>query len=124
MAVSLPPQGLSKEETLERLRAMGGNDVRWREHRAFGLVYHHSDAHTELMQDAHNLFLSANGLNPMAFKSLQRMEHDVVRIAVDLFHGNDAAVGTMSSGGTESILLAMLANSIFGHQANGTPFPA
>ncbi len=109
MAVSLPPQGLSKEETLERLRAMGGNDVRWREHRAFGLVYHHSDAHTELMQDAHNLFLSANGLNPMAFKSLQRMEHDVVRIAVDLFHGNDAAVGTMSSGGTESILLAMLA---------------
>ncbi len=109
MAVSLPKQGIPGDEVLEQLRVLGGHDVNWREHRAFGLVYHHSAGHTRLMQEAHNLFLSANGLNPMAFKSLRRMEHDVVRISVDLFHGDDAAVGTMSSGGTESILLAMLA---------------
>ncbi len=109
MASKLPEQGLPKEEVLEQLRALSGQDVHWREHRAFGLVYHHSDAHTELVQEAHNLFLSTNGLNPMAFKSLHRMEHDVVRIAAALLHGTDATVGTMSSGGSESILLAMLA---------------
>jgi glutamate/tyrosine decarboxylase-like PLP-dependent enzyme len=109
MAISLPTQGLSNEQVLDHLRVLGGHDVNWRGHRAFGLVYHHSDAHTELMQEAHNLFLSANGLNPMAFKSLRRMEHEVVRISAGLFHGDDATVGTMSSGGTESILLAMLA---------------
>jgi glutamate/tyrosine decarboxylase-like PLP-dependent enzyme len=89
-------QGVPGGEILEHLHALAGHDVNWRGHRAFGLVYHHSDAHTELIQEAHNLFLSTNGLNPMAFKSLQRMEHDVVRISVNLFHGNDTAVGTMS----------------------------
>ena len=107
MALTLPTQGVSREELIEQLHQLSGNDVQWREHRAFGLVYHHSDEHTHFIHTVHNLFMSTNGLNPMAFKSLQEMEHDVVRIAAGVFHGDEEVVGTMTSGGTESILLAI-----------------
>jgi glutamate/tyrosine decarboxylase-like PLP-dependent enzyme len=55
------------------------------------------------------MFLSENALNPLAFPSVGQMQQDVVDIAVDLFHGGDAAAGFMTSGGTESLLLAVKA---------------
>jgi glutamate/tyrosine decarboxylase-like PLP-dependent enzyme len=45
----------------------------------------------------------------MAFQSLKRMEGEVVRMAADLMHGGPQAVGTMTSGGTESLLMAVKA---------------
>ena len=43
----------------------------------------------------------------MAFKSLKRMEAEVVQMCADLFNGPDSTCGTMTSGGTESLLLAV-----------------
>jgi glutamate/tyrosine decarboxylase-like PLP-dependent enzyme len=73
------------------------------------LVYDGGEAHQDLLKQAYSLYFSENGLNPMAFKSLRRMEADVVRIASGLFHGGPDTVGTLTSGGTESILLAVKA---------------
>lgn len=105
---AIPKQGIAHATVLDEMRALREGDVNWEEDRAFGLVYHHSEEHTQLIHDAHGLFFSTNGLNPMAFQSLQRMEHDVVRMTVNMLHGDHEVVGTMSSGGTESILLAIL----------------
>lgn len=105
---SIPKQGVSKPELLEQMKAMREGDVNWEENRAFGLVYHHSEEHTDFIRAAHGLFFSTNALNPMAFRSLQKMEHDVVRMTAHMLHGDREVVGTMSSGGTESILLAIL----------------
>jgi glutamate/tyrosine decarboxylase-like PLP-dependent enzyme len=58
---------------------------------------------------AYDLFFSENALNPLAFKSLMRLEHEVVRMAADLLHGGHETVGIMTSGGTESCLLAVKA---------------
>jgi sphinganine-1-phosphate aldolase len=107
--LGLPDRGIPHEELLERLRVLARGDADWQGHRVFSLVYHLSDAHTEFLKAAHGRFFSANGLNPMAFKSLRRMESDVVRMTADLFHGDRNVVGTLTSGGTESILLAVLA---------------
>jgi glutamate/tyrosine decarboxylase-like PLP-dependent enzyme len=106
--VQIPETGLDREALLERMQAMRAGDVQWRQNKAFGLVYRHSDAHTDLMKTAYGLFLSENGLNPMAFKSLQQMERDVVGMTAAMFHGDADAVGSMTSGGTESLLLAVL----------------
>ncbi|MBX7256982.1 MAG: aminotransferase class V-fold PLP-dependent enzyme [Candidatus Hydrogenedentes bacterium] len=108
MATTLPEQGVPHPALLDAMQEMARRDVAWKEHRAFGLVYDHSEAHSEFVRQAHNLFMATNGLNPMAFQSLQRMEHEVVRITADLLHGDDSVVGTMTSGGTESLLLAVL----------------
>ena len=104
----IPETGLDRQVLLDQMQAMRAADVQWRQNKAFGLVYRHSDAHTDLIKTAYGLFLSENGLNPMAFKSLQQMERDVVGMTADMFHGDTNAVGSMTSGGTESLLLAVL----------------
>ncbi|MBK9070876.1 MAG: aspartate aminotransferase family protein [Myxococcales bacterium] len=106
---TLPLTGRPHDELLGELKALGAADVNWRDGRVFSLVYHAGDAHSAFLKQAHNLFFSENALNPMAFASLRRMESDVVRMAANLFHGDDNVVGTMTSGGTESLLLAVKA---------------
>jgi sphinganine-1-phosphate aldolase len=105
----LPPAGLSKDEVLARLSALRADDKDWRSGRVFSLVFHAGDDVDEVARDASVMFLSENALNPLAFPSVGRMQQDVVDIAADLFHGSDAAAGFMTSGGTESLLLAVKA---------------
>ncbi|HOT51135.1 MAG TPA: aminotransferase class V-fold PLP-dependent enzyme, partial [Candidatus Hydrogenedentes bacterium] len=100
---------MDKGELLERLRAMAGDDVRWREHRVFALVYDLSPEHLDFLQEAYGLFFATNALNPMAFKSLRIMEHEVVSMTANLLHGGANAAGVMTSGGTQSLLLPVLA---------------
>lgn len=108
----LPASGLPKEEVLSQLSAMRSDDKDWRSGRCFGLVFHAGDDVEEVAREASVLYLSENALNPLAFPSLGRMQHEVVEICADLFHGfadGRAAAGFMTSGGTESILLAVKA---------------
>ena len=66
----------------------------------------------ELGREALARFAASNGLDPTAFPSLLQMENDLVATAVRLLdgRGEDAdAVGTVTSGGTESVLLAVQA---------------
>lgn len=108
LGAEIPQTGRDRQLLLERMKALRGGDIHWRDNRAFGLVYHHSAEHTDFIKAAYNLFFSENALNPMAFKSLQRMERDVVRMTAKMFHGDSEVVGSMTSGGTESLLLAVL----------------
>lgn len=104
---SIPKQGIGKAELLERMNVLREGDVDWQQHRAFSLVFHHTDDHTEFLKEVYTLFFAENGLNPMAFKSLKTFEHDVVRMTASLLNGGQEAVGAMTSGGTESIMLAV-----------------
>jgi glutamate/tyrosine decarboxylase-like PLP-dependent enzyme len=104
---TLPARGVAHAELLARLEALHADDADWKTGRCFSLVYHASDEHTAFLKAASSSFFSENGLNPMAFKSLKRMEHEVVRMAASLLHGDDDVVGTLTSGGTESLLLAV-----------------
>ncbi|HOZ49051.1 MAG TPA: aspartate aminotransferase family protein [Candidatus Hydrogenedentes bacterium] len=104
---SIPRQGIDREKILAEMQTLSGQDANWRDARTWSLVFHHSDPHSEFLKKAHNLFFDANGLNPLAFKSLKTFETDVVRMAANLFHGDRNVVGVMTSGGTESIMLAV-----------------
>jgi glutamate/tyrosine decarboxylase-like PLP-dependent enzyme len=104
-----PSHGLSKEEVLARMRAARERDVRWQEGRVFSLVFDAGEEVSGLLREAHNLFFAENGLNPTAFPSLRRFETEVVAMAAGLLGGDERTTGNMTSGGTESILLAVLA---------------
>ena len=104
---SIPQRGADHGALLKQLQTMRADDTDWRNGRCFSLVYHASDEHTALLKEASAQFFCENALNPMAFKSVKRMEHEVVRMAADLMHGTSEVVGTMTSGGTESLLLAV-----------------
>ena len=104
---AIPEKGGTREQILATMEALKEGDADWHSGRTFSLVYHGGEEHLLLLQQAYSLFISENLLNPMAFKSLKRMEHEVVRMTADMLHGGPDAVGSMTSGGTESILLAV-----------------
>lgn len=103
----LPPTGRPAPEILAELDALQAQDVDWRGGKVFSLAYDAGDEVYELGKEASARFSSANGLNPFAFPSLGRMQADVVDVFRQLLNGGDQAAGFMTSGGTESILLAV-----------------
>ncbi len=107
MPKAMPETGRDPEEILREMAQLKAADANWRGGRVFSLVYHAGEAHERLLERAHGMFASANLLNPMAFKSLKRMEAEVVTASLKLMHGPTDGVGAMTSGGTESILLSV-----------------
>ena len=102
-----PEKGMSADDVLESLHAHRGDDVDWKGGRTFSLVYYAGEDVMRLLRDAYAMFMAENGLSPMAFPSLKTMENDVVAMTACLLNGGESAAGTMTSGGTESIFMAM-----------------
>lgn len=101
------PDGVPVADVLAELVGLTRDDADWRAGRTFSLVYHADDEELSRLHDEiGRRFLAENALNPFAFPSLGRMEHEVVAAAAALTHLVDGS-GTMSSGGTESIFLAV-----------------
>ncbi len=82
-------------------------DANWRQGKTFSLVYYAGDEMLDVVKEAYLRFFSENALNPMAFPSLRRFESEVLRMTASLFHGDAETAGTMTSGGSESILMAV-----------------
>jgi glutamate/tyrosine decarboxylase-like PLP-dependent enzyme len=107
--VNIPEKGQDQQAVLAELDGLHKGDADWRGARTFSLVYYKDARHSAFLIEAYAKFFSENFLNPMAFKSLKKMESEVVRMTASLFHGDDNVVGTMTSGGTESLLLVVQA---------------
>lgn len=109
MRTTLPAAGTSWNELQSTLTQAGSRDVKWREGRAAVYVFNSGEDVMQVAHDAYGMFIAENGLGPAAFPSLKRMEQEVVDIALSLQNAPEGAAGSMTSGGTESILLAMKA---------------
>ncbi|MDT8912605.1 aminotransferase class V-fold PLP-dependent enzyme [Amycolatopsis sp. PS_44_ISF1] len=97
-------------DVLARLRELRAGDLPTHGGRTLAYVYDSGLSEVdEIAAAAHALASSANGLDPTAFPSLLRMENDLVATAAGLLGGGPATAGTVTSGGTESCLLAVLA---------------
>ncbi|MDJ0752229.1 MAG: aspartate aminotransferase family protein [Ardenticatenaceae bacterium] len=107
--MQLPSKRKSKTAVLSQMAAWRQNDVKWREGKVFSLVFFAGEEASSVAKEAFNLFFSENGLNPTAFPSLRRFETEVVAMTASLLGGNEQTAGNMTSGGTESIILACLA---------------
>jgi sphinganine-1-phosphate aldolase len=96
------------DNVLDRLRAMQREDMPTHGGRALAYVYDSGmpDA-DEVGRAAIAAYAASNGLDPTAFPSLLRMENDLVGIACRLLDAPPTAVGSVTSGGTESVLLAV-----------------
>ncbi len=106
---TIPATGQPAAAILQEARDYGQHDADFRGGRTWSMVYWAGDEHHHLVEQAHDLYLAHNALNPMAFQGLKRMETEVVQMCAGLFHGPESTVGTMTSGGTESLLLAVKA---------------
>lgn len=103
----IPEKGLSKEEILSTLQAFKARDMDWKAGKVWCYVYSPGEDPAEVTRQAYMSFLSENGLDPTVFPSLLKLETDVVRAVIGLLGGDSNAVGHLTSGGTESIMLAV-----------------
>jgi len=104
------PTEISMHEVLSRLEALRLNDLPTHGGRTWAYVYDSGLPEVdELASRAYLAYLPVNGLDPTVFPSLLRLENDVVAAAAALMHGDAGVVGTFTSGGTESCMLAVKA---------------
>ncbi|MCU0294299.1 MAG: aminotransferase class V-fold PLP-dependent enzyme [Thermoanaerobaculaceae bacterium] len=103
----LPDHGLSVDEILSALAELRSTDLDYTK----ATSYHFESGNAGLREVANAAAATAwgrSGLDPTAFPSIAAIENDLVGAALDLHGGGPDAVGTVTSGGTESCMLAVL----------------
>lgn len=91
------------------MRQAAAQDIDWRRGRAPAYIHYAGEDVLEVAKQAYLMFFSENGLGPRAFGSLARFEADIVAMGLGLLNGGPEARGAMTTGGTESIFLAVKA---------------
>ena len=81
----------------------------WQSGFVSGAVYNGSPELTELSTDVYKRYAWSNPLHADMFPQIRKMEAEVVAMGLKIFNAGRGASGTMTSGGTESILVAMRA---------------
>ena len=109
----LPERGLPREEVLRTVRDLAARErPRWRDGLASGAVYHGGDDHVEFLSRVYAAASQVNPLHADLWPSGAKFEAEIVAMTAAMLGGDDPGrqiVGTVTSGGTESILLAMKA---------------
>ncbi|MCS6905769.1 MAG: aspartate aminotransferase family protein [Bacteroidia bacterium] len=105
--MQLPSKTTPPQIVLEKMQQLRSQDYRWQDGKVWSLVYYAGEEVYQLVKEAFNLYFSENGLNPTVFPSLRKFETEVIRMTAFLLGGNEETAGTMTSGGTESILMAV-----------------
>ncbi len=94
-----------KQEMIER----GSGDAKWREGKTAVYVFNAGEDVARVQKEAYTMYMSENGLGPLAFPSLKQMEDEVVGMGLNLLHAPENAAGNITSGGTDSINMAVKA---------------
>jgi glutamate/tyrosine decarboxylase-like PLP-dependent enzyme len=123
----LPDVGVKPELILETLKTLAARESpKWKEGMVSGGVYHGDEAHLRFQHEVYALFSQANPLHTDVWPSVVRFEAELVSMTAQLLGGArptgedpDEVCGTLSSGGTESIMLAMKAYRDHGRAVRG-----
>lgn len=105
--IQFPENASSEQEMTDYLIQKRMKDIDWQKGKAFALVYHPGEERAALIKKFYDLYASENALNPTAFPSLAELEAETISMCADLLGGNEDVRGNITSGGTESILLAV-----------------
>ncbi|WP_191083039.1 pyridoxal phosphate-dependent decarboxylase family protein [Roseococcus microcysteis] len=106
---ALPAQGQDWPALKQALQEAKSRDYSWRRGRLAVFFYYLDEALERLQQEAYMTFWTENNLGQRAFPSLAKLEGEVVEMALSLMHAPEGAAGSFTSGGSESIFLALLA---------------
>ena len=107
---ALPATGWTAEQLRAEIEKLGEmKHTRWEEGRVSGAVYHGGDELATLQAEAFKKFGVSNPIHPDVFPAVRKMEAEVVAMVLGLFNAPDGGAGVTTSGGTESIIMAVLA---------------
>lgn len=123
MRAPLPETGADWGELKTRMDDYATGDVHWREGKTAVYVFNAGPEVERVQKEAYVRFMSENGLGPAAFPSLKRMEEEVVGFGLSLLHGPETASGSITSGGTDSITMAVKTARDFARKQKGVAGP-
>ena len=116
---SIPEKGRGRDEILEEMEQIGAAEAsKWKNGFVSGAVYHGDDEHVNFLNEVYAVHSQSNPLHPDVWPSGTKYEAEIVAMTASMLGAetasqdagtNEAICGTVTSGGTESILLAMKA---------------
>ncbi|KAJ8322397.1 hypothetical protein KUTeg_000047 [Tegillarca granosa] len=130
LKIVIPKRGISNEELKDKINTMLKSETKNEEGRIFAYTYTLEDDHFEMQKDVFKTFeekagysmehdqvvsecfqafMHENALNPMVYPSLRKMETEIVKMTGAMLNGDSDVVGFLTSGGTESNLMAVKA---------------
>jgi glutamate/tyrosine decarboxylase-like PLP-dependent enzyme len=123
----LPQRGRSREEILQEMEAFyAREEPRWQEGFVSGAVYHGAQDHIDFQNQAYAINSQSNPLHFDVWPSTIKFEAEIVAMTAHMLGAaktSDEIVGTVSSGGTESILLAMKTYRDWAREKKGITSP-
>jgi sphinganine-1-phosphate aldolase len=130
--IPIPDKGVAPEKVIDILNKLKGTENAAEEGKAFAYTYttktdmqdfakslgkayelfsedSHSNKgdHEAMLKTVWDLFMHSNGLNPMMYPSLRRFETEIISMCLWMVNGSSDAAGSLTSGGTESILMGV-----------------
>ncbi|CAH0558557.1 unnamed protein product [Brassicogethes aeneus] len=121
---NLPGNGFQKDKIMKILNEnLNLSDYDWKAGCASGAVYSYDEKLISIVSEVYGKTSYTNPLHPDLFPGLCKMEAEIVRIVCNLFHGDENSCGSMTSGGTESILMACKAYRDYGREIKGIKYP-
>lgn len=113
----LPAEGHQRDEVLRRMQELEQIERdKWKDGFASGSVYHGDDEHVEFLNRVYALQSQTNQLHADLWPSAAKFESEIVAMTAHMlgagqcaapFGSEEGICGSVSSGGSESILLAM-----------------
>jgi sphinganine-1-phosphate aldolase len=125
----LPARGLARTEVTDLVGQMASvEEHAWRDGYASGAVYHGDPEHVAFLSGVYAVQSQSNPLHPDLWPSATKFEAEIVAMTASMLGASHAppeapVVGVVSSGGTESILLAMRAYRDFARERRGIAAP-
>lgn len=121
---SLPQAALEHGAILQLLdRYLQLGHYKWQDGQVSGTVYNFDPALVDLVTTVYGRTSYTNPLHSDVFPGICKMEAEVVRMTATLFNGDANACGTMTTGGTESIMMACKAYRDFAEETRGVTRP-
>lgn len=122
--LELPRLGWDKSKVLEQTRLyLKQGEFNWQEGMCSGMVYNNNNEIIEIMTEVYGLAAFTNPLHADAFPGIRKMETEVVRMTCNMFNGGPDSCGCVTTGGSESIILACKAYRDYAREVRGISEP-
>ncbi len=104
----IPSAGRDKDDILKELSQMASEEnAKWQTGKISGTFYHGGKEHLDFLNKVYSLFSHANTIQYDLCPSMFKMESEIISMTAKMLNGGPEVCGTMTTGGSESILMAM-----------------
>jgi len=128
----IPEMGRARADILRDMQAMRDREEEtWKDGFVSGAVYHGDESHIEFLNQVYAINSQSNPLHADVWPSATKFEAEIVAMTAHMLGGDGASTtlseqdvhGTVSSGGTESIMLAMKTYRDWARETKGITQP-